>query len=266
MSADSNFLKSMGVDVDSLNKKALALRQQSGKGCIECDYNGYTLNSNGKTIVCSCIKYKMLKEIYEVAGIPRRYWTKTLDDWNIKQDANGNFLGRQQEISFYIKALTGFYSENVGKIAKGYDLYLTHTNNVKSKLHSLMFTGKNGSGKTFISAMIAKEAIDHGLRVKFYDWSELVNTIGFYENLDEIDAIKQVFLDYEIVVIDGVEIYNHLPPFFHQSLDRICKARLNSGFPIIITTNGTQDQISTCSGWNSLIQCCLNVNLPEIMR
>lgn len=266
MSANSNFLKSLGVDVDSIDSRALEERKKTGKGCVECSYRGYALNSDGQVIVCSCAKSKMLKEIYIKSNLPRKYWHKTIEDWNIHADSSGNALGSQQITSTNIKKLVKFYSSNLSVIVQGKSIYLQHDGNVKSKLHSILFTGNQGSGKSFINSVIAQSAINQSLTTMYYEWSDLVSLMSDFDNRSEIDDVKDVFANYELVCIDGVEHISNNNPFFNQSLDRICKARLNSGYPTVISSNGTHDQISKVSGWTSLLEECLNIKLPSVQK
>ena len=266
MSANSNFLKSLGVDVDSINSKALEDRKKTGKGCLECDYRGYALNSDGDVIMCSCVKSRMLKEIYIKSNLPRKYWYKTIDDWNIHSDASGNSLGAQQTISNNIKQFVKFYSANLAAIVQGKSLYLQHSGNVKDKLHSILFVGTQGSGKSFINSVIAQTAIDQSLTTIYYEWSDLSSLMSDFDNRSEIDDVKDIFASYELICIDGVEHISNHNPFFNQSLDRLCKARLNSGYPTIISSNGTHNQISQVSGWTSLIEECLNIPLPSVIK
>jgi DNA replication protein DnaC len=266
MSANSNFLKSLGVDVDSIDSKALEDRKKTGKGCIECSYRGYALNSDGNVIICSCAKSKMLKDIYVKSNLPRKYWYKTIEDWNVHSDSSGNALGSQQSVSTYVKKFVKFYSANISAIVQGKSLYLQHSVNVKSKLHSILFVGNQGSGKSFINSVIAQSAINQSLTTMYYEWSDLSSLMSDFDNRSEIDDVKEIFATYELICIDGVEHISNHNPFFNQSLDRICKARLNSGYPTVISSNGTHNQISQVSGWTSILEECLNIPLPSVSK
>jgi len=79
-----------------------------------------------------------------------------------------------------------------------------------------------------------------------------------------IEQINEEFKNLDFIVIDGIEQYSYTHPLFIQNLDRLVKSRLNSGKPIFLMVLGSTSNISTGSGWNSLIRNCLTIRLPHI--
>jgi DNA replication protein DnaC len=129
-----------------------------------------------------------------------------------------------------------------------------------------LFEGGVGSGKTFIASVMVKEAIKLNMNAKYFDWSELCQTLGDFNNKEEIEAIVDRFKTFDFVVIDGIEDYPYFPPYFFMQLDRMCKARINSGKPYMLFSNGSQFNIKTGSGWQSLLRHCLIIRLPQTIR
>jgi hypothetical protein len=66
MEEDDLFLSSMGLDlsVDKLKQAAKQSRIQSGNGCEDCDYFGHILNSNGKAVLCHCVRDRFCQSMY----------------------------------------------------------------------------------------------------------------------------------------------------------------------------------------------------------
>ena len=223
--------------------------------------SGYTTNVKGKDVMCSCEKEKFLKELYAKANVPKVYVGKTLDDWNTRTDAHGRELGIEQINSERVYTLTKYFEKHLVKIVNNDPPYIRHTGNMRTPLHSIIFDGKNGSGKTFIGAVLVQSAIKKGLSAKYFDWTEIISILSDYDKKDEFDKMNEEFKNIDFIVIDGIEQYKHTHPQFPQNLDRLAKSRVNSGKPFILLTYGTSG-ISTGSGWTSLLRNCLTIRLP----
>lgn len=266
MSQDSfEDLLGLNATVEDLRNSAKYARMQEGKGCFNCNYNGYTTNYQGKAILCSCTKDKIFKELFGKSNVPSLYYNKSVDDWNTRTDSLGNDLGPQQNISEKIFSLIKFYDKNLFKICSGTAIKIVHTGNVRNNLHSLIFEGGIGSGKTFIASVLVQSAIKKGLSAKFYDWSDLIQTLSDFDKKSDVDILLEEFKNLDFIAIDGVEIYQYMPPQIIPQLDRISKARLNSGKPSIIMICGNISNYGG-SGWNSLIKSCLHIRLPQTIR
>jgi DNA replication protein DnaC len=111
---------------------------------------------------------------------------------------------------------------------------------------------------------MVQSAIRKNLTSKYYEWSDLISVITDFDKKDEVEQINEEFKNLDFVVIDGIEQYSYTHPLFIQNLDRLVKSRLNSGKPIFLMILGSTSNISTGSGWNSLIQNCLTIRLPHI--
>jgi DNA replication protein DnaC len=265
MSEDDNFKKLLGINIDaeSLRFHAKRRRMLEGKGCASCDYNGFVTNYLGKTVMCSCVKDKFFKELFVKANVPEVYIGKTIDDWNTRTDSSGNDLGIQQKTSENIFKLLKFYEKNINNIVNGQIPKIFHTGSIRSNLHSILFDGNIGSGKTFIASTLVQSSIRQGLSSKYYDWSDLIQTLSDFDKKEETEHIIEEFKNLHFIALDGIEHYGYQHPILPQQLDRLSRARLNSGKPIILLSYGNINQITGGSGWNSLLKSCLHCHLPK---
>ena len=191
-----DYAKMMGiVNIEELKKAARRRKMLDGNGCQLCDYNGYTINHTGKSLMCSCAKDKIYKELFLSANVPRAYISKSIDDWNTRKDSNGNELGKQQLVSERVFTLLKFYEKKLPKICEFEDISFIHTGGIKQKLHSILFEGNIGSGKTFIAAVMVQSSLKKGYPAKYYDWSELVSCCSDYNKKTELDEIVEAFDD-----------------------------------------------------------------------
>ena len=140
---------------------------------------------------------------------------------------------------------------------------IIHTGSIRSNLHSINFDGSIGSGKTFIASTLVQSSIKQGLTAKYYDWSDLIQVLSDFDRKDDAEQLLEEFKNLSFVAIDGVEHYSYQHPILPQQLDRISRARLNSGKPTVIMSYGNINQISGGSGWNSLLKNCLHCHLPK---
>jgi DNA replication protein DnaC len=262
--ADADFSEILGISSKDLKEGARLFKMNRGIGCTLCDYSGYTINYKGKAVMCSCEKERFFKKLYRQSNVPQLYFGKTLDDWNTRTDSLGRDLGNEEQVSQKVITLLKFYEKYFERICQGDSPRIKHTGNIVAKLHSILFDGKSGSGKTFIASAMVQSAIRKNLTSKYYEWSDLISVITDFDKNDEVEKINEEFKNLDFVVIDGIEQYSYTHPLFIQNLDRLVKSRLNSGKPIFLMILGSTSNISTGSGWNSLIQNCLTIRLPHI--
>jgi len=263
---EDDFLKSMNITAKDLRESAKIIRKQSGEGCESCNYLGHIINSYGKAALCACTKKRFWESMYVLADVPKSYISKDLLDWNTNADSLGNDLGPQKKASKNVQMLLSFYIKNFSNIINGHLPNLLHSERESNKLHSILFEGGVGSGKTFIASVMVKEAIKLNMNAKYFDWSELCQTLGDFNSNEEIESIIDKFKSYDFVVIDGIEDYPYFAPYFYMQLDRLCKARINSGKPFMLFSNGSQFNIKAGSGWQSLLRHCLIIRLPQTIR
>lgn len=264
MTADNEFLEFLGIDKQEIDNRAKLQRKREGKGCTLCNYTG--LINNEKTEFCSCVKNKMLFEIFNKANVPSVYYGKTVEDWNTRTDNLGNDLGVHQKTSELVYVLLKNYDRLIPRICLGHNIKVKHSGTMSAKLHSLHFDGGIGSGKTFIASVMVQSAIKQNLSAKYYEWSDILQIVTDYDKKDQLDEIVDDFKNLDFIALDGVENYNYSHPQMPIHIDRISKARLNSGKPIFIMSNGNVSSIVSCSGWPSLLRNCLTIRLPGAIK
>jgi hypothetical protein len=259
---EPDFKDILGLTVDNLKEGARRYKISKGIGCPLCDYSGYTTNIKGKSVMCSCEKEKFLKELYAKSNVPRIFIGKSIDDWNTRTDAHGRDLGMEQINSERVYKMLTYFEKNLVNILNNDSPTIIHTGNMRTKLQSLIFDGKVGSGKTFIAAVLVQSAIKKGLSAKYYDWTEIISILSDFDKKDEFDKMNEEFKNLDFIAIDGIEQYKHTHPQFPQNLDRLAKSRVNSGKPFVLMVSGGASSVSSSSGWNSLLRNCLTMRLP----
>lgn len=260
----SDFDNILGVDkIEKLRDKARTERMVEGKGCALCDYSGYTTNEDGLSSMCSCQKKKFFRELFALANIPNPFIDKTVLDWDFRNGKNGVDLGSQQEISQKIFSLITFYEKHLINICKNESPKIKHSGGIRQPLHSVMFEGNNGSGKTFIASVLVQSAIKKGLTAKYYEFPNILTTLTKSELNEQYEQLYDEFKNLDLVAIDCIQNYDYYAKFTLQ-LDRICAARINSGKPTLLFSDGHANSVSTGASWNSLLRSCIIVRLPYV--
>lgn len=264
--SDVSFNEILGLETTAqiLNEKDKLRRMSEGKGCVLCNYTGYTKSDSGKAILCSCEKERFYRKVYRKSNVPLLFIGKTLDDWNTRTDSSGKDLGAEEQTSEKVFTILKFYERSIDKIVNNECPRVKHSGHLVNKLHSILFDGKSGSGKTFIASVMVQAAIRKNLTARYYEWSDLISTITDFDKKDEFEMINEEFKTLDFIVIDGIEQYSYTHPHFVQNLDRLAKSRLNSGKPTFLMVLGSTSNISSGSGWNSLVSNCLSIRLPYI--
>ncbi len=267
MDSSDQISKLFGLDFASQAKeKAYLQRKAEGKGCFSCHYTGYITNSNSTTSMCSCAKEKWLSEIFKKSNVPNKYIGKTLEDWETRTNSSGEDLGIHEITSQNIKRLLKFYEKNLFFIVQGLCPKIKHNINQRDTLHSLKFTGSNGSGKTFIASVMVQHAIRKQLTAKYYDWSEILETLIDYNRKEEVTELVDEFKNLDFIAIDGLQNFSITQSHVTIQLDRLGKARSNSGKPIFLMVSGDISKIEGGTGWSSLVSSCLTIQLPHAIK
>lgn len=261
----SDFDNILGVDkIEKLRAKARTERMVDGKGCALCDYSGYTTNEDGLSSMCSCQKKKFFRELFSLANVPAPFIDKTVLDWDFRNGKNGVDLGNQQDISQKIFALISFYDKHLINICKNQSPKIRHSGSVKQPLHSVMFEGNNGSGKSFIAAVLVQSAIKKGLTAKYYIFSNILTTLTTWDKGEQVDQLRDEFANLDLIAVDCIQKYEDMTKKYTLQLDELCALRINSGKPTLLFTDGNGFSISSGSSWNSLLRSCIPVRLPSV--
>ena len=128
-------------------------------------------------------------------------------------------------------------NEIVSEVARNYVKYFDM---MKKRGKGLLFFGKTGTGKTFISACIANALIDEGHACLVTNFTRLVNTIqGMFEGKqDYIDSLNR----FDLLVIDDLASERDTE-YMGEIVQNIIDSRYRAGLPLIITTNLTSDEL-----------------------
>ena len=137
-----NILKSNNIPLDYLNPKY---------ECNLCKDSGYITNKNYTTEMCSCLKQKIYNEQYNKSNI------SNLDTQNFDTFSD-IFYSDEVDKEKYHSNISP--KENINLIKKICFKFIQNFDNADQK--NLLFTGKTGLGKTFLSSCIANELIKNG--------------------------------------------------------------------------------------------------------
>ena len=112
------------------------------------------------------------------------------------------------------------------------------------KPKNLLFYGKTGVGKTFLTNCVAKELLDHGYSVIYFTAFQLFDILskGVFEKDSDAIATHQNIFDCDLLVIDdlGTELINS---FTSSQLFLCVNERLIRQKSTIISTNLSVERI-----------------------
>lgn len=202
-------LKAHGYDYDYLDQTYT---------CTECLDTGYI-----DGVKCQCYKVKETQLLYGECIISNMFAVNNFD--NLSRD-----YYTDEDLVHFDKAVTT--SKNFIK-------------NFNSDYRNLLFCGKVGTGKSFLSCCIAKELIDKGVSVIYFSSSELFRTISDYnysKDREGLNSLMQTLYGCDLLVIDdlGSEFVND---FVRNQLFNLINERILRQKSIIISTNLSLDGI-----------------------
>lgn len=190
--------------------------------CPVCEDTGYR---NGRR--CSC--FEALLKQYSAEEV--------MENCSVKLNDFADFV-----LDYYPEAVENGYSPRE-KMHKLFNYCRGYAANFSSDSPSLLFIGKTGLGKTFLSSCIAKELIDKGMSVVFGQFATFVRRIGDEhfgraegETIDKLN-------DCDLLILDdlGSEFKT---PYTESALYEIINARINLERPTIISTNLTVNELN----------------------
>ena len=190
--------------------------------CPDCCDTGYR---DGKK--CHCFKKREISLLYDQSNIREILSRENFDTFSYeyfddtKVDERSNKTAR--EYMRQVVALCRSYVEHFGE----------HKDN-------LLFTGKTGLGKTFLSNCIAKELLDQSYSVVYLPAVEMYEIFSKerfdYDSTEEDRDRSRYLLDCDLLIIDdlGTELVN---TFTTSQLFYCINERLNRRKGTIISTN-----------------------------
>lgn len=125
----------------------------------------------------------------------------------------------------------------ISNIAKN---YVNNFEEMKLKGKGLLFFGKPGVGKSYISACIANALVDRGCTVMMTSFLRLINIIGgMFEGKQEfIDEIVR----YDLLIIDDL-FAERQNEYANEIVQNVIDSRSRTGLPTIFSTNLTSAEL-----------------------
>ena len=194
--------------------------------CKKCNDTGYILNNNSSEM-CTCLKQKIYDIEYNKSNI------KNLEKQNFN-NFNLNFYSSEINEEKYGSNISP--KENMELIENICKNFIKNFDDENCK--SLLFTGKTGLGKTFLSGCIANELLKKGKTVLYQTSSVMFDTIINYrfgkKNVSQ--TIYDSLLDVDLLIIDdlGTEGKNDMKLV---ELFNLLNTRLLNSKKTIISTN-----------------------------
>ena len=213
----AELLLAMGYPMDYLEEKA---------ACDKCNDSGFCGDK-----VCTCLqKYYNAQQKKELSQL--------LD------------LGNQSFDTFSLDWYPTRVNERIGRsprehMEQVFEVCSNFARHFEKKGGNLLLTGATGTGKTFLSACIAREVTERGFSV-VYDTAAAIFRVMENEYFhrgeeDNTDAVER-FLRCDLLIMDdlGTEL---ITAFVQSALYRIINTRLTAGKSTVISTNLSPDEL-----------------------
>lgn len=214
----AELLLSMGYPMDYLEEKA---------ACDKCNDSGFCGDK-----VCTC-----LQRYYNAQQ--KRELSQLLD------------LGNQSFDTFSLDWYPTRVNERIGRsprehMEQVFEVCSNFSRHFEKTGGNLLLTGATGTGKTFLSACIAREVTERGFSV-VYDTAASIFRVMENEYFhrgeeDQSEAVER-FLRCDLLIMDdlGTELTT---AFVQSALYRIVNTRLTAGKSTVISTNLSPDELS----------------------
>ena len=170
--------------------------------CCLCKDTGYIKSGTSATVMCSCLKQKLLNISYNKSNMTN------LSKENF-ENFNPNIFSNEISSNFNISP-----KQNILNIKQKCIEFVNNFDNPNSK--NLLFTGNTGLGKTYMSNCIANELIKKGKNVLYQTAPVLLETIidnkfNKYKTANKDNFYKDV-LEADLLIIDdlGTECLNSM--------------------------------------------------------
>ncbi len=173
--------------------------------CNICNDTGYIQSENSASVLCPCLKQKLLDISYNKSNISK------LSKENF-ETFNLNIFSDKIEPEKYRLNISP--RQNINTIKSKCFEFVENFDNPDTK--NLLFTGNTGLGKTFMSNCIANELIKKGKNVLYQTAPVLLETVidtkmNKYKTSNQTDFYKNV-LESDLLIIDdlGTECLNSM--------------------------------------------------------
>lgn len=162
--------------------------------CSNCQDTGY-ITQDGKTQMCNCLKQKIYDIEYNKSNM-NSLEKQNFKNFNIQlYSAESNTEKYQSDIS---------PKENIELILKICHRFIKNFDKIDEK--NLLFTGKTGLGKTFLSSCIANELLKQGKTVLYQTASVMLDTIIDYR-FGKANVSKDIYdhlLNVDLLIVDDL--------------------------------------------------------------
>ena len=241
-------LNKIDVEIDKLKKKKEQFLKENkinidffkpSYECNVCNDTGYIQDENRKSIMCSCLKQRLLDLSYNKSNLSD-IKNENFDNFNEKI-----FSDEANAKKYKIKSSP---RQNIINIKKECIKFIDKFDDLEER--NLFFCGNTGLGKTYMSNAIANEILKKGKTVLYQTAPVLLETVidgkfNKYKNQNSDDFYKNV-LTVDLLIIDdlGTENINSMTV---SELFTILNTRLlnlnNKPTKTIISTNLSIEQI-----------------------
>jgi len=226
---DSAALDEMKAAIEVLSKKKTELLLEHGFSadyltpeyeCKDCNDTGYIGQNK-----CHCLTQKILQMLYSKSNV-------------------GDILEKENFESFSFDD----YSDSEYAVMKPiFDRCKSYAESFESNSENLMFMGKPGVGKTFLSNCIAKALLDKGYSVIYFTSVQLFDTLSkyafTYDYSDNGENMKDDIYSCDLLIIDdlGTEAATR---FVESHLFNIINERIIRNKATLVSTNMTLADIN----------------------
>lgn len=187
--------KNVFLEKNKINKKDLEIKY----GCDNCKDRGYITDSTGRSVMCNCLKQKMLDISYNKSN---------LSDIKKENFENFNIDIFSDEVNTQKYKIKCSPRENMENIKKAGLKFIDNFDNIEEK--NLLFIGNTGLGKTYMTNCIANEILKKGKTVLYQTAPVLFETIisnKFNKTRDSDEFYKNI-LNVDLLIIDDLGTEN----------------------------------------------------------
>ena len=162
--------------------------------CSNCEDTGY-ITQDGKTQMCNCLKQKIYDIEYNKSNM------NSLEKQNFK-NFNMQLYSTEPNLEKYQSDISP--QENMKLILNICQNFVKDFDKIEEK--NLLFTGKTGLGKTFLSSCIANELLKQGKTILYQTASVMLDTIIDYR-FGKVNSSKDIYdhlLNVDLLIIDDL--------------------------------------------------------------
>lgn len=198
--------------------------------CEKCEDTGYLRNGNR----CSCLQQSLVSKAYEMSNIEEMIKKENFSTFDINIFSDEPFEG--EDLSPRENMI------NIVGLAEGF------VNNFDEKNgQNLLFYGRTGLGKTFLSNCIAKSLLDRNKIVVYqtaFTILDIMSKYRFERGENKLNTFQyNLLFDADLLIVDdlGTELSN---AFTNAEIFNVVNTRIIRNKKTIISTNLTPKEIS----------------------